>query len=58
MFENLKALATEGKDSLVAMAVKKIVNMKLSTKNPDAHLDDLTINSKDKNITAGCSALL
>ena len=52
MFENLKSLAREGKDNLVAMAVKKIVNMKLSTKNPDAHLNELSINSKDKNITA------
>ena len=52
MFENLKSLATEGKDNLVTLAVKKIVNMKLKTKNPDAHLDALSINSKDKNITA------
>jgi hypothetical protein len=52
MFENLKSLATEGKDSLVAMAVKKIVNMKLSSKYPDAHIEELSIDSKDKNITA------
>ena len=51
MFENLKSLATEGKDNFVAMAVKKIINIKLSTKNPDAYLDELTINSKVKNIT-------
>ena len=52
MFENLKSLATEGKDNLVAMGVKKIVNMKLHIKKPDAHLDELTINSQDKNIIA------
>ena len=51
MFENLKSLATEGKDNLVAMAVKKIVNMKLSTKKQNTHLNELSINSKDKNIT-------
>jgi len=52
MFENLKNLASQGKDSIVSLAVKKIVNMKLSSKNPEAHLDELIIDSKDKNITA------
>ena len=52
MFKKLKLLANDGKDSVVALAVKKIINIKLRTKNPDAHLDALTINSKEKYISA------
>ena len=52
MFNNLKSLINDGKDSVVSLAVKNIVNIKLNSKNPDAHVDALEIDSKDKNITA------
>ncbi len=52
MFSNLKSLINDGKDSVVSLAVKNIINIKLNSKNPDAHIDTLEIDSKEKNITA------
>lgn len=53
MFENLKSLAVSGKDNVVAMAIKGIVNHKLTQKKEanGAKLDALAIDSVKKNIT-------
>jgi len=52
MFENLKAMASSSKDSMVSIAIKGIVNHKLSDKAPDAKLEALEIDSRNKNIVA------
>lgn len=53
MFTNLKSLAISGKDTVLALAIKGIVNHKLMQKKEanGAKLDTLTIDSQDKNIT-------
>ena len=52
MFSNLQSLINDGKDSLVSLAVKNIVKIKLNSKNLDIHIHTLEINSKEKSITA------
>ena len=53
MFKNLKSFAVSGKDSVVAMAVKGIVNHKLAQKKEanGTKLEALDIDSVKKNIT-------
>ena len=53
MFGNLRSLAISGKDNVVSMAIKGIVNHKLSQKKEakGAKLDALDIDSEKKNIS-------
>ena len=52
IFKNLKSIAKRGKDNVVALTVKHLVNHKLAEKAPGVLLQTLEIDSIGKKFTA------
>jgi len=55
MFTSFKSIANKGKDTVVALTVKHLVNHKLSQKMQNVFLETLEIDSTKKNIAATLS---
>ncbi len=52
MFESFKSFASAGKDSIISSLVKKLANHRLSDKYPGTTVEDFTLDSQNKTISA------